>query len=69
MRMLQEKMSMVTSKTMTQEYNGINTMFMEHYDHVPPYFIREESDFTYMNHGVNNPFILKEEDEESGPLD
>lgn len=72
MRMLQREDEYGNlQSTMTQEYmNGINTMFMEYYDHVPPYFIREESDFkTYMNHGINNPFILKEEDKESGPLD
>lgn len=71
MRMLQREDEYGNlQSTMTQEYlNGINIMFMEHYDHVPPYFIREESDFeTYMNHGVNNPFILKE-NKRSGPLD
>ena len=71
MRMLQREDEYGNlQSTMTQEYlNGINIMFMEHYDHVPPYFIREESDFeTYMNHGTNNPFILKE-NKRSGPLD
>lgn len=71
MRMLQREDEYGNlQSTMTQEYmNGLNAMFMEYYDHVPSYFVREDSDFeTYMNHGVDNPFLLKE-NKSKGPLD
>ena len=71
MRMLQREDEYGNlQSTMMQEYQrGIQTMFTEYYSHVPDYFIREDGDMeTYMNHGHDNPFQIRNNDLK-GPLD